>query len=102
MTRANVLSPADLDLLKKVLAYAREHDGDEAWREVFAEWLDKYRPLSERQRACLNGVADKLELEVDYDNAWSAGKVPRGEALATPVPEVLRAPRPLKPPGGRA
>ena len=99
----NALSPDDRDLLKKVLDYAREHDGEEAWREVFAGWFDAYRPLSERQRMWLKGVADKLELQQDYRNDWSEGRVPRGEALATPVPDVLRKENlPKRPPGGRA
>ena len=97
------LSSADREMLKLVLDFAREHDGDEAWREVFVEWWEAYRPLSERQRAWLKGVADKLELQVEYLNEFSAGKVPRGEALATPVPDVLRKENlPKRPPGGRA
>ena len=98
----NVLAPDDRDLLKRVMQYAMEHDGNEEWRSAFAEWLDRDRPLSERQRMWLKGVADKLELEVEYLNEFSAGKVPRGEALATEVPAVLRAPLPMKPPGRRA
>lgn len=99
-----VLSPEDRDLLKRVLDWARAHEDDlddnqAKWFEVFTEWWEKYRPLSERQRAWLKGVADRLELEPEYKNDWSAGKVPRGEALATPIPEVLRRPLPMKPPG---
>ena len=101
----NVLSGEDRELLKRVLDWARaqpELDDNQAkWFEVFQEFWERYKPLTERQRAWLKGVADRLELEPDYVNAWSAGKVPRGEKLATEVPAVLRAPLPLRPPGRR-
>lgn len=103
----NALVPEDRDLLKRVLDWARAHEDDlddnaAKWYAAFTEWWDKYRPLSERQRAWLKAIADRLELEPTYLNLYSSGKVPRGEKLATEVPAVLRAPLPKRPPGGRA
>ena len=93
--RVNVLSGEDRELLKRVLDWARaqpELDDNQAkWFEVFQEFWERYKPLTERQRAWLKGVADRLEarLEPDYVNAWSAGKVPR-KLTETEVPAVLR------------
>jgi hypothetical protein len=59
--------------------------------------LDKYRPLTPRQRGYLKDVAARLE--IDTEEPLLASQVPRGEALRTLVPEVLLRPLPLKPPG---
>jgi hypothetical protein len=54
---------------------------------------------SEKQVAWIKSVYEKLFDTPIYENAWSSGKVARGAALATPVPEVLKKPLPLRPPG---
>jgi hypothetical protein len=84
-----------------------EDDGvDEPnWYEPFASMLadlenGKWDALTERQRAWVRGVHERLFDEPIYLNLHSAGKVPRG-LREVPTPEVLTR-RPLKPPSGRA
>jgi hypothetical protein len=97
-----MIDDADAALLKACIAWADEaghEDAAERWRRAFEDMLKRDRPLSDAQRKWVVGVHEHLGLGVHYTNDWSAGRVPRGEALATPVPEVLRRPLPKKPPG---
>ena len=98
------MNPEDAKLLRACLEWADEHDDEasEQWRGAFRDMLSRGFGLSHKQAAWIKGVAEKLGIaDPQYENAWSAGKVPRGEKLATPVPEVLKKPLPLKPPGRR-
>ena len=97
-----MIADADAKLLRLALDWAQDHDDEldenqEKWRDAFQSMWDKWEPLTERQRSYLKGVTGRLD--PTYINAWSAGKIPRGKALATPVPAVLLAPLPKKPPG---
>ena len=74
---------------------------ERAFRDLYARYSKRPDLLSEKQREWIRGVHARLFDTPTYANAWSAGKVPRGEALATKVPEVLKDPLPLKPPGRR-
>ena len=94
------------NLLHEVLAWAREHDEEAEERHIpvkaFADMAlqaGQGRALTERQISWIESMHEKLELGVHYTNAWSSGKVPRGEELATPIPEVLLRPLPKRPPG---
>jgi hypothetical protein len=55
--------------------------------------------FSDKQKSFIRETHEKVFDEVNYENAWSAGKVPLGESLRTPVPEILQRPLPLRPPG---
>lgn len=109
---------AELDMLHAIVRWCDERpDPDEieyrriperAFRDM-AERIKKYGyagsgskgPLTDKQREWIRGVHARLFDAPTYENTWSAGKVPRGEALATKVPAVLQGPLPLKPPGRR-
>ena len=53
-----------------------------------------------RRRGCV--VLWPRSNEIYYENAWSAGKVPQGlPTMKTPLPKVLQAPLPMKPPKRR-
>ena len=61
---------------------------------------ERYRSLTPKQSAWVKAISERLELaDPTYRNDWSEGRVPRGEQMATPVPDVLRKPLVLKPPG---
>jgi hypothetical protein len=99
---------SDAKKIRALLAWAAEQEetrelreDEEHWQKAFKSMLDNWRPLTEPQRSWVEGVAEKVLGEITYENLWSAGKVPRGEHLATPVPEVLLRPLPKKPPGRR-
>jgi hypothetical protein len=91
-------------MLDEILSWCETHHDEEhsvpedAMRDIRNRYKFK-RSLSDKQIAFVRSVYEKLFDAPQYDNAWSAGKVPRGEALATPVPEVLKTPLPLRPPG---
>jgi len=92
--------------LRALLAWANEQEAErdltedeEHWRKAFQSMLDNWRPLTDRQLTWVESIAEKVLGQVSYENLWSNGKVPRGEQLATPVPEVLLRPLPKKPPG---
>jgi hypothetical protein len=101
-----MLQPEDAKLLRDCLEFysLREQaqqldDNEERHRDAFQDMIDRWRHLTPTQRSYVRGVHERLNLGVHYENAWSAGKVPRGKALATPVPEVLLRPLPKRPPG---
>lgn len=95
---------AELDMLRAVVEWCDlRPDPDEIeFRKVperqFRDMLAK-GIKSDKQREFIRGVYARLFDAPTYENAWSAGKVPRGEKLATKVPAVLQEPLPLKPPG---
>jgi hypothetical protein len=100
-----MIADADAKLLRLVLDWAQDHEDEldenqEKWRGAFQNMWDKWEPLTERQRSYLKGVGDRLKIsDPVYTNDWSAGRIPRGKSLATPVPEVLLRPLPKAPPG---
>lgn len=77
-------------------------DPDEEVRfdfRAFEGMLSRGKALTDKQRNYLRDVFERIVGTPQYENLWSAGKVPRGESFATPVPEVLLKPLPKKPPG---
>jgi uncharacterized protein YaeQ len=93
-------------LLHKCLAWAREHEDEAELRlvpvQAFADMALKAGRglmLTDRQIAWIQSVHEKLDLGIHYTNDFSAGRVPLGKSLATPVPEVLLRPLPKRPPG---
>lgn len=99
-------SPEDAKLLRACIAFYKHRDEVESLDEneakhlaAFESMYALYRPLSSKQKSYLKGIFERLFDEPLYENAFSAGKIPLGEALKTPVPEVLLKPLPMKPPG---
>jgi hypothetical protein len=64
-------------------------------------WARRGRDLSDKQRAWIRSVYEKLFDTPMYENLVSAGKVSLEGYGKTPTPEVLKK-LPMKPPGGRA
>lgn len=102
------MTPDDAKMLRACLAWADEQEKDrdldeneEKWRGAFHDMIDRWRLLTDRQRQYVKGVFERLFDEPLYENAFSAGKIPLGTALATPVPAVLQKPLPMKPPPRR-
>ena len=95
----------DLSLLRGCLEWAETNeDESESWRDAFNNILAMIKHaggLSSKQRRWVRDVHEKLFDEPHYENAFSAGKVPRGDILKTKTPEVLKKPLPKKPPGRR-
>jgi hypothetical protein len=105
----------DIERLHRCLVEASrryEADGEDgtfeepSWERPFRRMRsdlesNRFEELTDKQRAWVHGVCEKLFDEPTYSNDWSSGKVPRGDALKTPTPEVLKRPLPLKPPGRR-
>lgn len=98
----------DIRMLREVLDAAVDFDDDRAesfqsTSKAFADMLSRLqdggRDLTDKQRAWLRGVHENVVGEVHYENAWSAGKVPRGREVETP--EVLKH-LPLRPPTRKA
>lgn len=95
----------DFSMLRQLVAKATELDeldDDESEflfpenaRRAFREMLDRGRPLSDRQRAWVRGVYEKVFDTPTYENEVSAGKVPRGREVVLLVDAM---PKPLKPP----
>ncbi|HXB28102.1 MAG TPA: hypothetical protein VNV25_25455 [Gemmatimonadaceae bacterium] len=95
------LSQDDARLLRATVAALRDlgdlDENQERHLAAFDGMLDKYRPLTPRQRDYVKGVAQRLE--VDVEAPLLAKDVPVGEKLRTPVPAVLLMPLPKRPPG---
>lgn len=95
----------DIKQLKACLTWAETNEQREAelqWDGAFASMLvqlesGRFQQLTEKQRLWVHGVHERLFDEPQYENAWSAGKVPRGSYGKTPTPEVLKT-LPKKPP----
>jgi hypothetical protein len=97
-----VLAPLDEKKLRACLQWAEEHDDEEdriGFARAFQEMLDRNRALSDKQRAWIYGIHERLFGEPEYQNDWSEGRVPRGREV--PTPAVLRN-LPKKPPPRRA
>jgi hypothetical protein len=102
----------DIKQLKACLAEVERDDdrrlnfGDAAEKfdvDAFESMLDglethRWEELTEKQRAWVHGVHERLFDEPQYESAWSAGKVAEGKMLKTPIPAVLQKPLPKKPP----
>jgi hypothetical protein len=100
------MTPDDAKMLRACVAWATEKEeerdldeNEEKWRGAFQNMLDRWRVLTDKQRVYVKNVFEKLFDAPTYENAFSAGKVPLGTALATPVPAVLQKPLPMRPPG---
>lgn len=91
----------DAELLAKLLADDVEGVNEDA-RTAFADMLERCRrgtPLSDRQRAWAEGVADRVGVVLPALNLASRGLVPRG-SREVETPECLRHENlPMKPPG---
>lgn len=97
MTAFIRLCPADAVMLRECLALCEDLDEEVRFNaRAFDEMLARDRPLSDKQRAWVRAVHEKLCGTPHYENAWSAGKVPRGREV--PTPAVLQK-LPLRPPG---
>jgi hypothetical protein len=76
---------------------------DERTRRAFSDFgrrlkLNPHASLTDAQRRWLRATHERLTGTPNYENAWSAGKVPTGRPVETPA--VLRN-LPLKPPPRR-
>lgn len=89
-------------MLIEILAWCDDHPDAAEARKIperqFRDMVAKGRSFSTDQASWVKVVYEKLFDQPTYLNLVSSGQVPRGEALATPVPKVLQAPLPLKPP----
>jgi hypothetical protein len=93
------LSPDDARMLRELLAESPDPDGEERFNATaFQDMLRRDRPLSDSQRKWLAEVHERICGVPTYENAWSAGKVPRGREVETPA--VLRN-LPKRPPPRR-
>jgi len=78
-----------------------ENDEEPKWAGPVRDMLAKNKALTTKQTEFVHDVFERIVGEPIYKNEWSSGKIPRGEKLATPVPDVLKKPLPLKPPQRR-
>jgi hypothetical protein len=89
-------------MLIEILAWCDDHPEAAEARKIperqFRDMVAKGRPLSDVQASWVRCIHERLFDVPVYENAFSAGRVPRGEALATPIPEVLKRPLPKRPP----
>lgn len=96
----------DREMLQKLVAKADELDAadddkddeflfPENARRAFRSMLDRSLPLSDRQRAWVRGVYEKVFDAPTYENAVSSGRVPRGREVVLLVDAMSK---PLKPP----
>ena len=89
-------------MLHEILAWCSSNpDAVEARQVPERQFRDmaKGAYFSDKQASWVKGVYEKLFDVPIYENQWSSGKVPEGKALATPLPDVLKKPLPLRPPG---
>jgi len=94
----------DIAALQRLIVWAEVEDHEEAsstWVEAFIGMLvdlenGKWPLLTEKQRAWVRGVTEKVFDEPTYSNDWSSGKVPRG-LREVETPAILRN-LPKKPP----
>ena len=76
------------------------------WASSMQDMWDRYTRgrlsmFSDKQKAYIRETHEKVFDEPHYENLASSGKLALGEALRTPVPDVLKKPLPKKPPGRR-
>lgn len=92
-------------MIDEILAWCAAHPDEAEVRAVpetaFRDMIAKGFALTEKQVRWVKGVYEKLFDQPVYLNEWSAGRIPEGKALATPVPDVLKKPLPLRPPSRR-
>lgn len=97
--QAVTLAPDDAVMLRECLALVDDIDEEVRFNaRAFDEMLRRDRPLSEKQRAWVRAVHEKICGTPHYENAWSAGRVPRGRDV--PTPAVLQN-LPMRPPPRR-
>ncbi len=95
------MNAEDARILREVLTAFEVLDEDDRHYDIRARvafdfMLSRGRELSEKQRAWVLGVHERLCGTPHYENSWSAGQVPRGREVETP--SVLRQ-LPKRPPG---
>jgi hypothetical protein len=96
------IDPEDARMLRELLA---RHDELADEREVlsgvqhkaFTGMLDRCKPLTQAQAQWVHGCYERHFGVPTYENLWSAGKVPTGRPVETPV-SLKRENLPLKPP----
>jgi len=81
-----------------------EEEDEPRWASSMADMWSRYTngrlsTFSGKQAAYIRETHEKVFDEPTYSNDFSAGKVALGEALRTPIPDVLKGPLPKKPPG---
>jgi len=90
------------EMLRKLVNYADEAEEDPRWASAMRDMLASGQTFfSVKQALYICEIYGKVFDEPQYTNDVSAGRVPVGEALRTTIPDVLRKPLPLKPPGRR-
>lgn len=92
-----MLDREDEHKLREILRWDEEHPEREGFVQVsaFQGMLDRGYPLSDKQRAWVRGVYERLFDVPQYENLISSGKAPRGREV--PTPSVLQN-LPKKPP----
>lgn len=93
--------PPDTDKLRQILHDERIRPDEETAFRSMLDTLEsgRYSSLTEKQRAWVDGVRARLELDAgDAENLYSSGLVPTGRPVETP--DVLRK-LPMRPPGKR-
>jgi hypothetical protein len=92
-------------MLKELVTHADGFEDDALpWASAMRDMLRRHERnpryvFSEKQEVYVAGIYEKIFDDPQYENAFSAGKVPVGEKLRTVVPDVLRKPLPKRPPG---
>ncbi len=92
------LSDEDERMLKSLLAASPDEDEEVRFQpRPFREMLERGYPLSERQRAWLHDVYERIVGEPQYVNMASSGKLARGREVT-----VNCGPLPKRPPQRRS
>jgi hypothetical protein len=82
------MTEQDQELLGAVLEREDLSDNRRVIFEDMLHRLERYgRPLTDKQRAFVQAAlkGEKYNAEPEYENTWSAGKVPEGRKVATPA-----------------
>jgi hypothetical protein len=94
------------EMLRELVDYASscEDDAEPRWASSMQDMWDRYtrgrlNHFSDKQKSYVRETHEKVFDEPTYENLASSGRLTIGEALRTPVPEVLLKPLPLRPPG---
>ncbi len=88
---------ADEALLDEVLSKEELSDDRRAIFEDMRDWVHKGWSLTDKQRQFAElAVGRRDAMDEEYENAWSAGKVPKGRDV-----ELMVRDKPLKPPQRR-
>jgi hypothetical protein len=93
-------------MLHELVDYAETCSDDEEprWASSMQDMWDRHtrgklNSFSEKQGRYIRETHEKLFDEPTYENLASSGKLTKGEHLRTPVPDVLKKPLPMRPPG---